>query len=176
MWNYDFNNNFNRNRTTGVVITRNGKPVEPEIKKEEIKEVVTEEKVVNNVEKSFEKTEALNNRERKTDSNRQSRSQYMGRNSSNTTSNNFNKNNNANYNRENREGRDFKDNRQNGRDRSSFRNNNQGSRDNTTYQVNKFIKQIKSVFPRKIAKCRIYIFGISTFLPFNRNAIRYKSQ
>ena len=156
--NYNKRPNFMKNRTAGVVITRNGKPIEPQIKEE--KNEKKEEKIVeskienisekemNNVVEKHEKSEikqkSYNKEEKNTETKRinenktSNKEKYNGRNNNRNSNNSFNKDNRQNrmnqnnnsspYNKRNRDNKDNRDNR-----------------DNTSYQVNKFIKQSSSM-------------------------------
>ena len=131
--------NYSKNRTAGVVITRNGKPVEA-IKKVENRDDKTENTTVN-IDKKMnfdEKNKTKNNNFQDRQNNKNNlnnsrfdnnRNQNTGRfnNKSNVKNNNFNK--------------DGKDNRFNGNNSQYRKNGFNNSRDNTSYQVNKFIKQ-----------------------------------
>ena len=143
-------NNRNRNQISNIVVTRNGKPIEP-VKKEEPKEIVKEEVIVkeqvktegNNVKASERKQENRNNNfERKNNNferrqNNNNQNGFRERKSFNRDENNNQRRpyNNQNGNNENRERRPFN------RDNNGKRpfNNNQGN--STNYKVNQYIKE-----------------------------------
>ena len=115
--------NFMKNRTAGVVITRNGKPIEPP-KKEESKEqkVVKDSNSESKTRKVFNKEE-INNKKDK------NQSSYDRQNNKGQ----YTRNNNSSFNKENRQNNS-----------STYNNKRNNKENNTSYQVNKFIKQASS--------------------------------
>ena len=175
--NYAKKPSFGKNRTTGVVITRNGKPVEP------VKPVVKEENKVEPKpalnENVKEISKEVNNNASKVVENVKERKDYKNQNEKRT--NNFNR-----ENRENTNNRktDYKNpkgafnknssprpnntsfnkgNNQNNNSQTPYRKNNNNrfnNRDNTSYQVNKFIKQSSSM-PAEQKETREYSNNIN---------------
>ena len=150
--NYAKKQNFGRNRTTGVVITRNGKPIETEKKEEKklvenVKNAVAENvnnvkdnKSVNNVEKEAtqirQKTNYNKDDNRRKNENTRFEDRAQNKGQFNNKNNNQRQNNNSSFNKDNRQN--------NNRAQTPYKKNNFNNRDNTTYQVNKFIKQTSS--------------------------------
>lgn len=133
--NYNNRSRFGNNRPP-VVITRNGKPVEPEKPKEVIKPNTSQEKNERNNVKSNTNTVANKNVASDSFRTQNSNKNYEQR---RNTSSNRNTNYSKPFNREDRgnNNRPFNNqNRQNGGVRKPYEN-----RDNTSYQVNKFMKQ-----------------------------------
>ena len=133
--NYNNRSRFGNNRTP-VVITRNGKPVEPEKPKEVIKPNTSQEKNERNNVNSNTNTVANKNVASDSFRTQNSNKNYEQR---RNTSSNRNTNYSKPFNREDRgnNNRPFNNqNRQNGGVRKPYEN-----RDNTSYQVNKFMKQ-----------------------------------
>ncbi len=149
---YDRKPRFGANRTAGVVITRNGKPVENknDIKqnsKNENKSTESVENVDNSVKRNNSTAEEKNN-------NLQYQKNVEKRNENNNKKNGYNKNNSQNhYNNpkmndrkpQNKENRQYNSNNNDGYKKSgNYQNNGRRKNyisDNTSYQVNKFIKQ-----------------------------------
>ena len=175
--NYAKKPSFGKNRTTGVVITRNGKPVEP------VKPVVKEENKVepkpalNETVKEISKE--VNNNASKVVENVKERKDYKNQNEKRT--NNFNRENRENTNNrktdyKNQKGAFNKNssprpnntsfnkgNNQNNNSQTPYRKNNNNrfnNRDNTSYQVNKFIKQSSSM-PAEQKETREYSNNIN---------------
>ena len=133
--NYNNRSRFGNNRPP-VVITRNGKPVEPEKPKEVIKPNTSQEKNERNNVNSNTNTVANKNVASDSFRTQNSNKNYEQR---RNTSSNRNTNYSKPFNREDRgnNNRPFNNqNRQNGGVRKPYEN-----RDNTSYQVNKFMKQ-----------------------------------
>lgn len=133
--NYNNRSRFGNNRPP-VVITRNGKPVEPEKPKEVIKPNTSQEKNERNNINSNMNTVANKNVASDSFRTQNSNKNYEQR---RNTSSNRNTNYSKPFNREDRgnNNRPFNNqNRQNGGVRKPYEN-----RDNTSYQVNKFMKQ-----------------------------------
>lgn len=145
--NYAKKPNFGKNRTTGVVITRNGKPIEPEKREEKkiIEEVAPESKKLetnnelNSANSNQFKPRSNYNRDdnRKRNENNKFEDRAQNKSQYNNRNNNQRQNNNSSFNKDNRQN--------NNRSQSPFKKNNFNNRDNTSYQVNKFIKQSSSV-------------------------------
>lgn len=136
--NYNNRSRFGNNRPP-VVITRNGKPVEPEKPKEVIKPNTSQEKNERNNVNSNTNTVANKNVASDSFRTQNSNKNYEQR---RNTSSNRNTNYSKPFNREDRgnNNRPFNNqNRQNGGVRKPYEN-----RDNTSYQVNKFMKQTSS--------------------------------
>ena len=160
--NYDRKNRYQNNRNLNVVITRNGKPIEKEVKKVENEEVgkgnnkildMDNKKVIDMKEEIVEISN--NNKNRKNNFNSQTNNNYKNVKSSNdrNTQNtgyksSFNKN--RNYENKNDSSNNYKNNK-NGINQNSSKNNyrnsnnNHKNNDNTAYQVNKFIKQASNM-------------------------------
>ncbi len=145
--NYNKKPNFMRNRTAGVVITRNGKPIEPQVKEEKKEEKVTQKKVENvepkDVKNAVEKQEkneiksrSYNKEEKNIEAKRTNENRPNNRDKYN------NKNNNSSFNKDNRQNRT---NQNNNTPYNKRNRDNRDNRDNTSYQVNKFIKQASSM-------------------------------
>ena len=178
--NYAKKPSFGKNRTTGVVITRNGKPVEPvkPVVKEEnkvepkptlnenVKEISKEvnndvPKVVESVKEQKERKDYKNQNEKRVSNfNRENRENTSNRkNDYKNPKGAFNKNssprpNNTSFN---------KGNNQNNNSQTPYRKNNNNrfnNRDNTSYQVNKFIKQSSSM-PAEQKETREYSNNIN---------------
>ena len=159
---YDRKNRYQNNRNLNVVITRNGKPIEKEVKKVENEEVgkgnnkvldMDNKKVIDMKEEIVEISN--NNKNRKNNFNSQTNNNYKNVKSSNdrNTQNtgyksSFNKN--RNYENKNDSSNNYKNNK-NGINQNSSKNNyrnsnnNHKNNDNTAYQVNKFIKQASNM-------------------------------
>ena len=159
---YDRKNRYQNNRNLNVVITRNGKPIEKEVKKVENEEVgkgnnkildMDNKKVIDMKEEIVEISN--NNKNRKNNFNSQTNNNYKNVKSSNdrNTQNtgyksSFNKN--RNYENKNDSSNNYKNNK-NGinqnNNKNNYRNsnNNHKNNDNTAYQVNKFIKQASNM-------------------------------
>lgn len=157
--NYGKKPNYGKNRTTGVVITRNGKLVEPEVKeKKEVKENIVKEEVKVEKKQVVENKEKNETREVKKETvkdvreNRDNKDNKEKREFKDRRDNNFNKNGKKppfNKNTSPRQnGTSFnKGNNQNGNNsQTPYKKNNKfANKDNTSYQVNKFIKQSSSI-------------------------------
>ena len=133
--NFNKRPNFMKNRTAGVVITRNGKPIEPKVEEKNVEEVSTKKQEIVSTNKEV-KVNNETRTERRQERQRQDRPQHN------------NRNNNGSFNR---------DSRQNSNNNSQYnkKNNNYSNRDNTSYQVNKFIKQ-SSATPLEQKESREY--------------------
>ena len=181
--NYAKKPSFGKNRTTGVVITRNGKPVEPvkPVVKEEnkveskpnlnenVKDISKEvnndaPKIVESVKEQKERKDYKNQNEKRVNNfNRENRENRENTNNRKTDYKNqkgsFNKNssprpNNTSFN---------KGNNPNNNSQTPYRKNNNNrfnNRDNTSYQVNKFIKQSSSM-PAEQKETREYSNNIN---------------
>ncbi len=154
--NYDRKPKFGANRTAGVVITRNGKPVENknDIKqnyKNENKSIESVEDVDNSAKRNNNTVEGKNN-------NLQYQKNVEKRNENNNNKNGYNKSNSQNhYNNpkandrkpQNKENRQYNSNNNEGYKKSgNYQNNGRRKNyiaDNTSYQVNKFIKQSSNI-------------------------------
>ena len=160
--NYDRKNRYQNNRNLNVVITRNGKPIEKEVKKVENEEVGKgnnkvldmDNKKVNDMKEEIVEI-SNNNKNRKNNFNSQTNNNYKNVKSSNdrNTQNtgyksSFNKN--RNYENKHDSSNNYKNNK-NGINQNSSKNNyrnsnnNHKNNDNTAYQVNKFIKQASNM-------------------------------
>ncbi len=143
---------FGQNRNTNIVITRNGKPIEPPQPKIEPKQAVQEKKPVVNANTS--------NNERNSNNVVENNSDKKNFSKNNASDKNYNKERNNNYNRYNKDNKDSRDNKENSnsdyKPRRNFSNNGNGKdrnfngRDNnqsnfksrnSSYQVDKFMKQ-----------------------------------
>lgn len=143
---------FGQNRNTNIVITRNGKPIEPPQPKLEPKQAVQEKKPVVNANTS--------NNERNSNNVVENNSDKKNFSKNNASDKNYNKERNNNYNRYNKYNKDGRDNKENSnsdyKPRRNFSNNGNGKdrnfngRDNnqsnfkfrnSSYQVDKFMKQ-----------------------------------
>ena len=143
---------FGQNRNTNIVITRNGKPIEPPQPKIEPKQAVQEKKPVVNANTS--------NNERNSNNVVENNSDKKNFSKNNASDKNYNKERNNNYNRYNKYNKDGRDNKENSnsdyKPRRNFSNNGNGKdrnfngRDNnqsnfksrnSSYQVDKFMKQ-----------------------------------
>ncbi len=113
---------FGQNRNTNIIITRNGKPIVKEIKKEEEKVVKNEDisKNTNNENVALKKGNTINN--------------------SRNYSPNY-KNNKEQYNKDNKDGFKKKNSNSNSTPNNGYRNNNSYKQNNSSYQVDKFMKQ-----------------------------------
>ncbi len=178
--NYAKKPSFGKNRTTGVVITRNGKPVEPvkPVVKEEnkveskpnlnenVKDISKEvnndaPKIVESVKEQKERKDYKNQNEKRVNNfNRENRENTNNRkNDYKNQKGSFNKNssprpNNTSFN---------KGNNPNNNSQTPYRKNNNNrfnNRDNTSYQVNKFIKQSSSM-PAEQKETREYSNNIN---------------
>ena len=159
---YDRKNRYQNNRNLNVVITRNGKPIEKEVKKVENEEVGKgnnkvldmDNKKVNDMKEEIVEI-SNNNKNRKNNFSSQTNNNYKNVKSSNdrNTQNtgyksSFNKN--RNYENKNDSSNNYKNNK-NGinqnNNKNNYRNsnNNHKNNDNTAYQVNKFIKQASNM-------------------------------
>lgn len=154
---YDRRPRFGNNRNTNVVITRNGKPIVTEEKKEE--KVIKENKET--VEKSLDVTKNsskentnsgkrdMNNAHQnyKTQRLSNSRNDRQERNEKSNIKNGYNRQNYNNRPRtQNRTDDGYKNNNyRNNNNNSGYRNSIHKNSDNTSYQVNKFIKQASNV-------------------------------
>ena len=159
---YDRKNRYQNNRNLNVVITRNGKPIEKEVKKVENEEVGKgnnkvldmDNKKVNDMKEEIVEI-SNNNKNRKNNFSSQTNNNYKNVKSSNdrNTQNtgyksSFNKN--RNYENKNDSSNNYKNNK-NGINQNSSKNNyrnsnnNHKNNDNTAYQVNKFIKQASNM-------------------------------
>ena len=159
---YDRKNRYQNNRNLNVVITRNGKPIEKEVKKVENEEVGKgnnkvldmDNKKVNDMKEEIVEI-SNNNKNRKNNFSSQTNNNYKNVKSSNNRNtqntgykSSFNKN--RNYENKNDSSNNYKNNK-NGinqnNNKNNYRNsnNNHKNNDNTAYQVNKFIKQASNM-------------------------------
>ena len=143
---------FGQNRNTNIVITRNGKPIEPPQPKLEPKQAVQEKKPVVNANTSNNEKNSNNVVENNSDKKNFSKNNASDKNYNKERNNNYNR-----YNKYNKDGRDNKENSNsdykprrnfsnngNGKDRNfNGRDNNQSNFKfrNSSYQVDKFMKQ-----------------------------------
>ena len=145
--------NFMKNRTAGVVITRNGKPIETQVKEEKKEEKIVEVKEEKAVAQKVEKKEQVetkqatyNKEEKNTETKRVNENRPNNKEKFNNR-NNMNRNTNTSFNKD--ENRQSRPNQNNNNSPYNKRNRdvreNRDTRDNTSYQVNKFIKQTSSM-------------------------------
>jgi len=138
-------NNRNRNNISNIVVTRNGKPIEP--KKEEPKEVVKEVVVKEQIPSKNENTQKTVERRPENKNNnfeRRNNNNYDRRQNGNETRERkpFNRDNNGPrkpFNRDNNTNGENRDRRPFNRDNNSRRPFNQGN--STNYKVNQYIKE-----------------------------------
>lgn len=133
--------NYGRNRTSGVVITRNGKLVEPEKKEEKKQERQDVQKIENTVVDSKNKMNETIANSNSTQSKTRNSNRDDNRRNENKNQNRQQYNKNRNSRQINNTSSFSKDNRQNNKSQSPYKKNNYSTKDNTSYQVNKFIKQ-----------------------------------
>ena len=146
---YDRKPRFAGNRNMNVVITRNGKPIEKEEKKEEMKVAETKtavnvkteniENVKNNT-RNYSNNTQQNNKSQKPSNMRNDRPERGERTDKSNNRNGYHNkyNNDCTQNNRSSEGYRNNNNYRNNANGAGFRNRNT---DNTSYQVNKFIKQ-----------------------------------
>jgi len=144
-------NNRNRNQISNIVVTRNGKPIEPP-KKEEVKEVKVEEKVSGvetKVENNVKTIENRNNNFERRNNNNYEKKPYNNQNNNGQRRpyNNTNSGNNGN-NSFNNGKRQFNNNNNGERRQNNGGYNNNGQRrpynnqtNSTNYKVNQYIKE-----------------------------------